>query len=175
MIGLGSDKNTLIWPMGYEKKSNYTNQFGLERSLNWSLIWDRIKGDMGRSDSISLIEKGEGKWANYLTNERRKGRIKFVEWNYLFCGGEEKQSKKRRKIFRERKYILGGNESQRRKREKIFRKICFLLEEKRRKKKKENWISKISFWRRRKMEKESEENIWRRKILFRGEDKAWRR
>ena len=60
MIGLGSDKNTLLWPMGYEKKVKL-HQFGLERLVNWSLIWDRIKGDMGRLDSISLRKKAEGK------------------------------------------------------------------------------------------------------------------
>ena len=42
------------------------NQIGLERSVSWLLLWDRITGDMGSSYFISLRKDEEGKRGKYL-------------------------------------------------------------------------------------------------------------
>ena len=53
-------------------------------------------------------KNGEGKGGKYLEKK-------------IFCGGEEKRSRKRRKIFGEEKYsICVGEEEQNRKRRKFF-------------------------------------------------------
>ena len=36
------------------------NQIGLERSVSWLLLWDRITGDMGMSNFIFLLKEEEG-------------------------------------------------------------------------------------------------------------------
>ena len=60
------------------------------------MIWERISGDMGRSDSISLRKDGEGKYLERgniflqrVQNKRRKRRKVFVERKHFFT--EEKK------------------------------------------------------------------------------------
>ena len=55
------------------------------------MIWERISGDMGRSDSISLRKDGEGKYLERgniflrrIRNKRRKRRKVFVERKFSF-------------------------------------------------------------------------------------------
>ena len=80
-------------------------------------------------------------------NGERKG------GKYLGTGGEEEQRRKRRKIFGEGKYLVhGGEKEQRQKRRNIFGEVKYL--------EKENiWSAKEK-----RMEKENEEIIKRRKI-----------
>ena len=72
---------------------------------------------------------------------------KYLEKENIFSGEEEKLRGRRRKIFGEGKYIAcGGEEKRSRKRRNIFGE------------------GQYSFlWRKRIMEKEEEDNIWRRK------------
>ena len=89
---------------------------------------------------------------------------------------KEENIQRKKNIFWEETKVKEGKERK-------YLEKYFFSEEKRRKKKKENWICKISFWKRRKTEKEREENIWRRKkrkifgegTFFDGEEKRIRK
>ena len=91
------------------------DQIGLKRSTSWFLIWERISGDMGRSDSISLRKDGEGK---------------YLERGNIFLQRVQNKRRKRRKVFLERKYFLrAGWKSEKEKEENNWRRKIFFVEE----------------------------------------------
>ena len=51
------------------KSKKELDQIGLKRSASSSFMWDRLTGDIGRSNSILLRKKGEGKGRTYLRKQ----------------------------------------------------------------------------------------------------------
>ena len=117
-IGQGFIFVKVIWVI-FKAMQSFPNinldQIGLKRSTSWFLIWERISGDMGRSDSISLRKDGEGK---------------YLERGNIFLQRVQNKRRKRRKVFLERKYFLrAGWKSEKEKEENNWRRKIFSVEE----------------------------------------------
>ena len=80
------------------------------------MIWERISGDMGRLDSISLRKDGEGKYLERgniflrrIRNKRRKRRKVFVERKFSFIEEMKIREGKGGKLLEKENILCGGH------------------------------------------------------------------